>query len=656
MVLSRFLYVLLSLFLLSVAGSGCLPKTTLPPEPPRPPESAQGLLRQAEMAWQARNFPESSRIYGRLAWDPPGGLDLRLLPAIRERHVQSLLQSGEFGQAEAALQRWAGLDPQVREGWPWHEFLVRAQHGQGRQTEAVNHLRGLMRQPDAPRQLRFNAGLRLAELHGQARAYAPMVETLTESFSLAPDQESRAQLEHAAMRIARGLDAASLESLLQSVAGEEQWVFPFPVFFWEDQRRTATRDPSAWPIVRGSLGRLLQRGDWADRDVLVHELEQLEMSLGRPGACLGLVLPLDGPLAEIGWKVLHGAQAGRNQLYLDGLEVRLEIFNAQSPDLEGMLLELGSECTVVGGPMQRETWERIRDAGLHRERIFFTFLPSLGADEEGRLAWRFFSSPRDQVRALADLSVQTLGIQSNAVLYPEDRFGRHMMELFSQEVTAQGGVILKTQGYSPTEHGTWGQSVASLLGVQAQQRRGREESVKLPEPGFQAVFIPDSLTQAEMLLPQLFYYDEQRLLILGPELWSQVWNRRTAQLETQYFRLAVMPGAWWAENPAQAARTLVRMAEESGSAADFWMALGYDFVRWAAVQSRLFAAREGRSPNPALAQAGRFDWSIAPLHWDEDGVARQNVFLFQPTSTGLSILDTGMLRNSLERIRFLHQR
>lgn len=633
--------------------TGCLPKKTLPPDVPRPAEHVQAQLRRAEMAWQARNFLDSAKIYEQLAWEHREGLDARMLPVIRERLVQSLLQTRHYAQAVLALEKWGESDPPVRSGWPWHDFLSSALVGLGRDAEARGHLTDLMRQGDAAWELRFAAGVRLVEMHRQARAYEPMAKILAEVFALAPEDASRVQLERMAMHIAKGLSDGELKPLAREA---DVGVFPYSIFFWESQRRAAAREPGAWPEAWAGLKRLLQQGKWADSALLAADLEQLEEGFGLPGLCVGLVLPLDGALAETGWKVLRGAEAAQRMLFLEGMQVRFEVVNALSPDLEDHIRRLDAECSIMGGPVQRETWQRIQDAGLHRERAFFAFLPTLGEElQEGRDAWRFFSSPQDQVRALLEMAVDGLGIVNTAVLYPEDRFGRHMSELFAREAANRGGVVRKVQGYSPTDHAGWGETVAGLLGVQPQQRRGRAEEVQLPNPGFHALFIPDSLTQAEMLIPQLFYYDEQRLLLLGPELWTQVWSRRAEHIETQYFRLAVMPGAWWPDNPSQATRTLVRYAEEAGTAADFWTALGYDFVRWAERLGK-FSPAAHASLNAALAGPTDFQWSMAPLRWDAQGIVRQEVYLFWPTSSGLGILDQEGLRIRLERIRSLHER
>ncbi len=641
-----------------VLSAGCFPKKSLPPEAVRPQETAQSLLRRADMAWQARDFAESARLYDQLAWVPREGVDEQALPLIRERLVTSLLQTRGYVQAIQTLTMWAEQDPTVKSTWPWHDSFVRAMIGQGRVTEALNHLSILLHQSDAPWDLRYAAGVRLLELHRQARMYDDMTAVFSTLYAMAPNEHARAELERMAMQAAKGLSDEELQGIGRGVQDETQLAFPGSVFAWEQQRRLAAGDARAWPGVRSALQRLLEQGQWADTAPLSAELGELQKQLGPAGMCVGLVLPLDGALGETGWKVLRGAEAGRSALFSQGLDVRLEVVNALASNPEGAIKDLDSDCAIIGGPMQREVWDRLHAAGLHRERTFFTFLPSLEDGQEGRDAWRFFSAPQDQVRALAELTVRTLGITSSGVLYPEDRFGRFMSELFAREMENQGGVVRRTHGYAPRDHGEWGKSVAALLGVEAQQRRGRAESVQLPEPGFRALFIPDGLTQAEMLIPQLFYYDEQRLLILGPELWSQAWARRADRIESQYFRLAVMPGAWWPDNPSPATKGLLRFAEEYGVAADFWMALGYDFVRWAAMLQQRQAGDDSTGLNAALSSTALFAWSMAPIGWDPQGMARQELYLFQPgTSPGeLSILDPEALRVRIERIGALHRR
>ncbi|GAB6060533.1 hypothetical protein [Desulfonatronum parangueonense] len=653
MILRHFALIpLLCLISLMTLG-GCVEKKRLPPVAPPTATTTESLVLQADRAWQAGDYQRSKQLYELLVQEP---LDRSLLTLAWERLAVSSLRTGDHARAQDALIRAALHDPTLRQHWFWHEYRVTALLGMGRDDAAEEYLRQLMTQPETPWSLRFSAGIRLSEMYRQFREYDALSSLFSTMHDMAPDDAARVEVERVAVRIAREIPDTALEHLAERVLPGEVALFPHSVFLWEQRRREVKESPEAWPQVRMTLNRLLQQGDWTDVDSFVADLEELDEQFGLPGVCVGLMVPLDGVLAETGWKIVRGAEAGRNALLEDGMTLRLEIINSQAQDMLDTLATMAPECAIVGGPVQRETWDRIHGAGLAADRNFFTFLPTMGEEQEGSLAWRFFGSPRDQVHALAGLAMHDMGIYDMAVLFPQDRFGEHMGEAFNAEVSNLGGRVRGYRSYVPGEHATWGESVAGLLGVPAQVRRGRNEEARLPNPPFQAVFIPDSLRNAEMLLPQFFYYDEQRLLILGPEIWSQAWLQRAEQMEQQYFRLAVMPGGWWSENPSTATRELMRLAEESGQPVDFWVALGYDFVR---MSSRLGHTSRALSPermNALLTDAVDIEWSMAPLSWDEQGKARQSMFLFQPTSRGLTIMDPTALRNQIDRIRMRFSR
>ncbi|WP_031387267.1 penicillin-binding protein activator [Desulfonatronum thiodismutans] len=644
----REILILLLLIPVFFAG-GCVEKKRLPPiSPPPTEETVQGLLLQADTAWQARDYQRSRQLYDILVSEP---LAHRQLNLAWERLAISSLQTQDYVRAQDALIRWALLDPKLRLEWFWHEYRVLALLGQDKEGQAEDYLLQILRQPESPWSLRSSAGVRLSEMYRQRRDYDPLRPLFADLHAAAPDAKTRAELERVVIQIVREIPDASLQQFVEVIPPTDSATFPNAVFVWEQRRREVQKRPGDWPETWAIMQRLLQQGEWADPRPFVEDFDELQEHFGTPGICVGLVLPLDGPLAETGWKVVRGAEAGRDALEKNGYPVRLEIANSRAADMLEPLATMDPECRVIGGPIQRDAWDRMHGANLTSQRRFFTFMPTMGEAEEGRQAWRFFAGPQDQVHALADLALRQMDISGLAVLFPQDRFGEHLGEMFTREVLRMGGQVTGQQSYQPGRHEEWGDAVASLLGVQAQQRRGRQERTVLPRPPFQAVFIPDNLSDAEVLLPQFFYYDEPRLLILGPELWSQAWLQRPRHTELQYFRLAAMPGAWWPDNPTPATRSLIEVMHASGQAPDFWIALGYDFIRFAA---RISQAAQTSSPdrlNAHLASFKDFDWSMAPLSWNDHGHARQDLFLFQPTSQGLNLIDPMALRNQLDRVR-----
>ena len=202
-----------------------------------------------------------------------------------------------------------------------------------------------------------------------------------------------------------------------------------------------------------------------------------------------------------------------------------------------------------------------------------------------------------------------------------------------------GASVPVVRGYEVENPPGWTKAVASVLGAS-----GDKDSMN-PEPPFQAVFMPDSLFRVQQLAPLFHYFEETRLLFLGPQLWSQ--GLPDAKLEMQYFGLTVFPGAWSPDLNSQSAQNLKRgMQEGGGEEPDLWAALGYDFVRFCALVGGAQASSEAF--NRALAEAAaRMPWSIAPMHWD-GGKLSQDMFLFQPTQTGMIQADLAKIQQTRE--------
>jgi len=89
------------------------------------------------------------------------------------------------------------------------------------------------------------------------------------------------------------------------------------------------------------------------------------------------------------------------------------------------------------------------------------------------------------------------------------------------------------------------------------------------------------------------------------------------------------------------------MQESGGEETDLWAALGYDFVRFSALVGGGQSSTDAF--NQALAQAAsRMSWSLAPMHWDA-GRATQDLFLFQPTESGMVLADMEKMRQTREQ-------
>lgn len=343
--------------------------------------------------------------------------------------------------------------------------------------------------------------------------------------------------------------------------------------------------------------------------------------------CLVLALP-GGPYAPITARIQNGAAAAQKELAATGVAVEIKQLNTDAPDWLNQLAALPPSCTVVGGPLHAPAYTAAKAAASNR--ALFTFLPQLGAGEEGHSAWRFFPSPVDQVNALLRFTRQELGITSYGAFYPGDTYGIRMTGIFEQAVKAQGGTV-KAVSYPPADMSAWTAQASQLLNPRVVNK------VPISGATFQALFLPDSWKNMEMVTTSLFYHGDDRQVLMGTTLWEQGLSGQSS-LGTFKYELAVFPGAW---NPA-----LTPPALQTAGGVDFWTALGYDFIRFGSAMG--VTAPASPATITASAQHAQFmPWSMAPIQWNTQGIASQHLFLFTPAATGFVPLDVAAFRERL---------
>ncbi|WP_461210894.1 penicillin-binding protein activator [Desulfocurvus sp. DL9XJH121] len=639
------------LILALVLGAGCAKR--LVPTTPAPGEGRPaivGTAQQAEQAWEAGDH-EASEVLNRRLLDR-GGLTAAERAEAWERLAVSALQNGHGHVALEALRHLAELRPSAPQTWQWNDVYLRALISIHRPDAARRHMDSLLRDKTRPWDLRFRAGLSLARDQWNERSYEQSMQTLARLYqaSPAPAPVSRGRLERAFLEEFKLVDEATLTALASVVPPEAQWTFPYTIVRLEQARRYAAMEatrPQAWQLLN-NLSRL---GEFADQQMVAEVAAPLKQAYGPPTGGLVLALPLSGPYSEIGWKVLRGAGAAQWQALTQGAQTRIRVLNTEAPDWLDRLADLPEGFTVLGGPLRLDRFEQLVQRGQTGKHPCFAFLPRLTGAVEGMDAWRFFPGSHDEARALVGLAMDRMGVSQFGVLHPAEPYGERFSEVFRSEVEDRLGSVNATGSYPPDAPTKWAKSVAPFLGVDLAVPEEEREPV---EPPFQAVFIPDSWSQAKILVPQLFFYDEDRLLVLGPSLWNQ-GLARDDNVEAHYFRTTAFPGAWWADNPAPGTAALRQALEQDGlGEPDFWVALGFDFVHFAGLMPPLPAAWSADSVNTALASAQGMDWSMAPLSWNDAGRARQELFLFRPTAKGRVVLDEDLLAKRLARVRENH--
>lgn len=668
--LVRLPFLLCILLTLSLFGlSACGPMKTIPVPPATPggqtapvPAEDRSLSGQAERAWTSGNMPEAERLYGILARNADTPPDK--VPMILERHIQAALNNRHPQPALDSLDHLRRIKATVTAEGLWQRQLGRALMLLA-PSDAMRRASGAAQEQSMPPTLRAQAagvGLLLA----QAQDKVGWMEMLSGLYAAA-DTSSRKTMERGLYSLLPEVTPAVLAALIDFSLPDTDRTFPWSVLLLEQARRETKKLPVVATAAGVAAQERLGTGTVFADPALQAEVMSGKFFLGlpstgtalggttapvQPGAtvpmssgCVVLALPTSGNYAAVGGRVAKGAEIAKLEMAAAGLQAEVIVLNTELPDWLTRLAALPPQCAVVGGPLVSEAYTTAKAAGALSQRAFFTFMSSLEAQDEGTVAWRFFSSPEDQVNAVLRTAGDA-GITSFGALYPEEPYGHRMTQLFSQ---AAGSKMVTTAGYNAANPQSWNNLTRSLVGGYMQDK------TPVASTKFQGLFMPDSWNNSAALIPFLFFHGEDRLLLMGTALWEQGIGR--TRLDPSNTALVIFPGGWNGVAPSASASTLMARAQASGQSADYWMGLGYDFVRFA-----LALNLTGPTPIPdvtAKAQgASRIGWSIAPLMWTPDGKAHQQMFVFTPTvdGSGIELVNAAALRQKLEQVRSRYQR
>ncbi|BCS90183.1 hypothetical protein [Pseudodesulfovibrio sediminis] len=653
MTFTRAARLLILLILLALLGFGCGPMKYGPIKS-SDTLSTPNLLVEADAAWQAKRYEVAELYYA----DALERSDLvrSELPTVYSRLAKSAIENEHPQQARLALEAWGNIDTKVLYRLDWELPYLDAMAALDKTERLRNHLKWVLESDAVPWETKWEVGLWYNSYFIEKQNAERALDVLDGFYKQAPDDVARAGFEHEFLTRLQAMSDDDVEALSVAVNSANQWRFPYAMTAFERGVRSVDSE-EAWPANWRTLRNISVNAELVDMDPLRSRLADLESRYGLPTVGLALALPVTGPYAKVGIKILRGTGLAQWRLAQDGVNVDIKVINTQIPGWEARLDALPDHYSVVGGPLRVNAFKRLYEAGspgknILKERAVFSFMGSLGDKIEGEDAWRFFTSRNDEVRSLVSLTVDQLGIRDLAVLYPEEKFGRTMSETFYREAAPLGGRIKGMQSYPSRELKQWSKRVSKLLKVPANFSENKDIPLEMPD--FGAVFIPDGWSQAQTLLPNFFFYEGDQLVFLGPGLWSRALDS-TKGIDEHYYRLAICPGAWWADSDG--GRNLQNALTEEGlGKADFWVALGYDFIRFAGQFGVLPSNWDADDVNTRIQSAQGMDFSMAPITWTKSGVASQELFLFSPVRNGKQLVDVEKLKVRIAKAKARRER
>ncbi|MBW1809717.1 MAG: penicillin-binding protein activator [Deltaproteobacteria bacterium] len=248
---------------------------------------------------------------------------------------------------------------------------------------------------------------------------------------------------------------------------------------------------------------------------------------------IGVLLPLSGRYAAYGKAALEGIKLGAGVFTEPGpggRELILEIRDtAGDPDqtvaqLEKLVTQQ-QVIAVIGPIFKAETRAAAKKAEeLEVPLITLSGLPDIA--QTGAYVFRNFITLEAQARSLVSYSMQKLGVEKFAVVYPANGFGLAFAEAFKAEVGRHKGEIPVFESYPPDTK-DFSKTVRQLIGLARPEERpdyvalkqkiykkykkatARKRALKRlarrlpPLIQFQAIFVADDYQRAAMIAPAL---------------------------------------------------------------------------------------------------------------------------------------------------------
>ncbi|SEA78022.1 amino acid/amide ABC transporter substrate-binding protein, HAAT family [Desulfuromusa kysingii] len=272
---------------------------------------------------------------------------------------------------------------------------------------------------------------------------------------------------------------------------------------------------------------------------------------------IGVLIPLSGRFQSYGELVRKGLELALQEHNKTRLPARFvyrdtAVSGVTSAQLVSRLTDDDKVIAVIGPLLGTAAGDAARRA--QREMVpMVTFAQTEGLPEIGNFIFRDTLTAEQQVKRLVHYALAK-GDISFSILYPENRLGEKMTQLFTQELQASGGEIVDIVSY-PEDSTDFRKQIQKLLWEDREVRIpqvevGEEEQqepleLEYPLAPFHALFIPDYAEQISQIAPQLVFYGIKDVTLLGINGWnsSELASQAGRFLKDAVFVDAFYPGS-----------------------------------------------------------------------------------------------------------------
>ncbi|MCP4670372.1 MAG: ABC transporter substrate-binding protein, partial [Desulfobacula sp.] len=315
------------------------------------------------------------------------------------------------------------------------------------------------------------------------------------------------------------------------------------------------------------------------------------------------------------------------------------------PDIAALGVRTLYQKNVAGiiGPLLN-----IEKAGLEAQRLKIPLIALTQKQDfplKGDYLFSNFITPRMQVQTLGAYLFMGLGIKKVAILYPNEKYGQKYMELFWDVVDEYGGQVVGVESYDgkktdfkePIQKLT-GQFYPipeslkpeifefesldfSPLNIQEDAKDNKEKI----EIDFQALFIPDSPSKINLILPQLAFNDATDMYLVGTNLWHHKSLLRDAK---GYNKKSVITDGFFNNSQKPVAMEFITQFESMfNKKPKFLEAISYDTASMLLTFSMDESIDSRQTLKETLAGRRIFEGVTGNTIFDQDGTAHRQLFL-----------------------------
>ena len=537
------------------------------------PEEIVRTFDMADEAFEEKRFDRAMILYDGILERFPSG---RIASLSHLKRGEVFIARGEYTRAIEELKLIRGGvegDPVYAEG----RYMLAFSYSQLGMNEISEEIcRALFSEP-IPSYLKPEIaslmGDNLSESGKNREAFEWYMESLKNKPDAALKRYVKTEIENL---IAYGLSFDQLEELRE----EYWWGYPSGYLLYtlalisSDVRNFEKADNYLGKFLSGHSGHpLFEKGE-----ILRRRID--DMKLVKYNA-VGCILPLTGKYATYGNRALDAivlATGIFDTTYSNPIQLFIEDSKGDPDTAREAVRRLAEDHHVIGiiGPLGSAAASEAAKEAQEQGVPVITLTPKKDISEAGEYVFRDFLTADMQVRELVSYSITTLGIDTFAILYPDDNYGENMMNLFWDEVLWQGGQIRGVESYG-SKQTDFGKEIKALTGLDVLDKEKESEEKPVPIVNFDALFIPDSCSAVNMIAPQLAFYDVIGVQLLGTSIWN---SPDLLEKDSKYLEGAVFTDCFFLDSARPEVRDFIdRFYVACGREPGNMEALAYDATK-----------------------------------------------------------------------------